>query len=215
MSNLSDTHMVQMLTDIFGAGIDRSRATLDWALYCLAGHPDVQTLVQEEVDLVTGSRMPSLSDRGSLPYTEATLHEVMRIGTVAPFGLPHQTIRATSVGGYNIPKETTVVVNFWALHNDLDQWDHPELFRPQRFLDSQGRLAPKPNSWLPFSAGRRVCLRGEAVAKPELLLVLACIVKRFRVSLEPGAVFDPTPQNKMVNGVPKPYKIVVTDRRQC
>lgn len=114
-------------------------------------------------------------------------------------------------GGYEIPKGTMVIINHWALHNDPDKWDQPHLFRPERFLDSDGKLAPKPESWLPFSAGHRVCL-GETVVKPELVLLLTFILKRLTISLPPGAKFDPQPIDSFLAGPPKPFKIVVTER---
>ena len=173
----------------------------------------VQSKVQEEIDGVTGSRMPGVADRPKLVYTEATMYEIMRLGTVAPLGVPHQTLCDTSVGGYDIPKDTMVMINHWAVLNDPEEWDSPAEFRPERFIDDVGQLKPKVESWLPFSAGRRACL-GEFVAKPELLLIFACIFKRFQVSLPAGAVFDPSPKlGSMILHVPKPFKVVVTERQ--
>ena len=75
-----------------------------------------------------------------------------------------------------------------------------------------GKLKTKQEGWSPFSGGRRSCL-GETVAKPELLLILSCLLKRFTFSLPEGAVYDP---NYLVSGIaihrPKPYKVVVTPR---
>ena len=51
---------------------------------------------------------PTLKDRQNLPYTEATLTEVLRVSPTAPTTLPHQTIRDTEVGGYKLPKGTEV-----------------------------------------------------------------------------------------------------------
>lgn len=171
-----------------------------------------QSRVQREIDRVTGSRMPGTSDRHQLVYTEATLYEMMRMGVVAPLGIPHKTLCDTSAGGYSIPQGTMVMINHWAALHDPDQWDAPNEFRPSRFIDEAGRLKAKLESWLPFSAGRRSCL-GEAVAKPELLLIFACLMKRFRISLAPGTTFVPGPQSgSMFTHLPHQYKIVVTKR---
>ena len=42
--------------------------------------------------------MPRLSHRDDLSYTEAVLHESMRVATVVPTGLAHKTVCDTSIG---------------------------------------------------------------------------------------------------------------------
>lgn len=46
--------------------------------------------VQAEIDKVVGThRIPSLTDKGSLPFTEATIMEVQRLTVVVPLAIPH------------------------------------------------------------------------------------------------------------------------------
>ncbi|KAL8564915.1 hypothetical protein ACOMHN_019818 [Nucella lapillus] len=96
----------------------------------------------------------------------------------------------TTVHGYDVPKGTLVIVNLWAVMHDPQLWDNPQELMPERFLDEHGQLKPIPKAWMPFSTGRRNCL-GESVAKPELLLVLSCLLKRFTFSFPEGTTFDP------------------------
>ena len=42
-------------------------------------------------------RLPGIEDRPNLGYTEAVLHESMRLSTVAPFGLFHATMCDTEI----------------------------------------------------------------------------------------------------------------------
>lgn len=52
--------------------------------------------VQQEIDGVVGSgRVPSLTDKGSLPYTEATIMEVQRMTVVVPLSIPHMASETT------------------------------------------------------------------------------------------------------------------------
>ena len=85
-------------------------------------------------------------------------------------------------------------------------------FKPERYLDEDGKLGPKPENWLPFSAGRRVCL-GEMVAKPELHLIFACLMQRFNWSLEKGKKVDLSPDGSWFILEPKPHQMVITDRK--
>jgi len=50
-------------------------------------HPEVQRRCQDEIDSVTGkSRLPDIADRDALPYTNATMWELMRWQPVSPIG---------------------------------------------------------------------------------------------------------------------------------
>ena len=81
-----------------------------------------------------------------------------------------------------------------ALHMNKDVWGDPEVFRPKRFLDNDGKMGPHISSWMPFSTGRRVCI-GEALAKAGLHLALAAFVQRYEVSAPPGVQIDLSPKD--------------------
>ncbi|KAK6175465.1 hypothetical protein SNE40_013925 [Patella caerulea] len=214
MTHFKHHHLVLIVFDIFTAGNDTSRQTLYWALMYIAGLPDVQKKIQDEVDSVVGNdRYPTTSDRENLSYTDAVLHEVMRIGTVAPVGVPHMTSCDTTIdnGKYEVPKGTIVFINHWGIQNDPDNWEEVDKFKPERFLDKDGQMAPKPENWLPFSAGRRVCL-GEPMAKPELHLILAGLCQRLVMKPEPGKTINLEPKEDVLQLAPHPYKIVVKPR---
>ncbi|XP_037639315.1 steroid 17-alpha-hydroxylase/17,20 lyase [Sebastes umbrosus] len=184
---LSDDHLLMTVGDIFGAGVETTTTVLKWAITYLIHHPQVQKRIQEELDNKVGrDRSPQLSDRGSLPYLEATIREVLRIRPVAPLLIPHVALSDTSIGDFTVRKGTRVIINLWSLHHDEKEWKNPELFDPGRFLNSEGTgLIIPSSSYLPFGAGVRVCL-GEALAKMELFLFLSWILQRFTLSVPPG-----------------------------
>ena len=69
---------------------------------------------------------------------------------------PH--FRATedsSICGHFIPKDTLVLANFWAVHNDPKIWDKPEEFNPNRFLSDDGKDLIKTEALIPFSIGKQ------------------------------------------------------------
>lgn len=84
-----------------------------------------------------------------------------------------------SIGEFAIPKDTHVIINLWALHHDKNEWDQPDRFMPERFLDPTGGhlITPTP-SYLPFGAGPRSCI-GEALARQELFIFMASMLQRF------------------------------------
>ncbi|XP_033627066.1 steroid 17-alpha-hydroxylase/17,20 lyase-like isoform X1 [Asterias rubens] len=184
---MTDTHLVQTVMDLFDAGTETTTLTLHWAVAALAEHPEIQERIAQEIDDVIGrDRLPSLDDKGTLPYTEATLLELLRYGSVVPLGVPHAVLTDTSLNGYNIQKGTTVMINHRGLHFDPEAWDQPEQFKPERFLNDNGQLLAKlPESFLPFGCGRRVCL-GEDFAKKELFLIFTWLFSRYTFYKVPG-----------------------------
>lgn len=101
-----------------------------------------------------------------------------------------------------------VTINHWALHNDPDGWDQVEKFIPERYLDEDGKMGPKPKSWLPFSAWKRVCL-GEFVTKPEIHLSFASLMQKFSWKPEPGVILDMKIEGNTFSVTPKPYNVVL------
>lgn len=47
-----------------------------------------------------------------------------------------------------------MVPGLYAFHSDPRLWGDPENFRPERFLDDNGKLCLKKDITLPFGAGK-------------------------------------------------------------
>ncbi|XP_002730828.1 steroid 17-alpha-hydroxylase/17,20 lyase-like [Saccoglossus kowalevskii] len=213
ISSLTDTHLVQTVSDMFGAGIDTTTHTMDWSIIFLTRYPDVQAKVAREIhDVIGRDRLPLISDRPNLPYCDAVIHELMRIRTVVPMSVPHKALVDSSIGGYVIPKDTWVMVNLWAAQMDEKHWDNPQVFRPERFIDKDGSLKAKQDNFIPFSAGRRVCL-GESLAKPEIFLMFTSLYQSFAFSPVPGKELPSLDGNAATLVLRAPeYEVVVKKR---
>uniref|UniRef100_A0A3P9Q6I8 Cytochrome P450, family 17, subfamily A, polypeptide 1 n=1 Tax=Poecilia reticulata TaxID=8081 RepID=A0A3P9Q6I8_POERE len=212
-AGLSDDHLLMTVGDIFGAGVETTTTVLKWAVTYLIHHPDVQRRIQDELDTKIGAdRSPRLRDRGSLPYLEATIREVLRIRPVAPLFIPHVALSDASIGDFKVKKGTRVIINLWSLHHDEKEWSNPEHFDPGRFLDSEGTgLTIPSSSYLPFGTGIRVCL-GEALAKMELFLFLSWILQRFTLSVPPDHSLPSLEGKFGVVLQPVKYKVKATPR---
>ena len=68
-------------------------------------------------------------------------------------GVPHLAERETTIQGYNIPQNTIVISNLWAVLHDPKIWNDPEVFKPERFLKEGGKV-DLPKEWIPFSTGK-------------------------------------------------------------
>ncbi|KAA8590055.1 hypothetical protein FQN60_013420 [Etheostoma spectabile] len=88
-------------------------------------------------------------------------------------------------------------------------WETPHTFNPQHFLDGDGKFR-KREAFLPFSAGKRVCL-GEQLARMELFLFFTCLLQRFSFSAPAGE--PPTLEFKLGGTLcPKPYRLCAVPR---
>ena len=160
-------------------------------------YPEVQAKVHKELDQVVGEgRVPSLDDKPSLPYTEAVVMEIQRYASIVPQGVSHTVTKDVTVNGFTLPKDAMVV----PLMKELLQgsyWEDGETFRPERFLDSDGKCK-KDDHLIPFSigelvlhnistqlqfSGKRQCL-GETLAKAELFLFFTGILQQFQIKPE-------------------------------
>lgn len=77
----------------------------------------------------------------------------MRHETLVPSSIPHLSMRPTHFQGYDVPYPTVMIPSLYAYHMDKDFWGDPEVFRPERFLNEQGKLDLKLDKSLPFGAG--------------------------------------------------------------
>lgn len=85
---------MQVVGDLFSAGMETIKTTLMWMNVFMLRNPEVMRRVQEELDLVVGrSRLPKIEDLSYLPYTEATIFESLRRATIVPLGTTHSNTR--------------------------------------------------------------------------------------------------------------------------
>ncbi|XP_791794.1 cytochrome P450 2C15 [Strongylocentrotus purpuratus] len=201
-----------LVFDFFLAGTETTSTTLLWAFLFMAGHPEVQEKIVAEINSVIGSgATPRFEDRKLMPYTEATLVEVLRYRPIAPTGVPHRATSDLKVKGYAIPDGVNIAVNILYIHHDPKIWGDPEVFRPERFLTEDGKALIKHEAYMPFGVGRRICL-GEQLAKMELFLFFTNILQQFKITLPPGVQPNYDFGHRVTTLVPKAYEIILEER---
>ncbi|KAI6076483.1 Cytochrome P450 2W1-like isoform X1 [Aix galericulata] len=72
---------------------------------------------------------------------------------------------------------TTVIPLLTSVLLDKTQWETPDEFNPNHFLDSEGNFVKK-KAFLPFSTGRRNCI-GESLATVELFIFFTGLIQKF------------------------------------
>jgi cytochrome P450 len=168
------------LVTFFLAGHETTSHALSWAWRLLSRHPEARRRLFDEIDALPGD--PDASSE--LPYTDAVAMEALRLFPPA-YALPRVAVHDTTLGPYDAPVGTQVVVWVYHAHRDPDVFEQPEAFRPERFLEGK-----PPASFIPFGAGTRMCI-GAGFARLELRLLLATIARRWALHSEPDQQVEP------------------------
>jgi cytochrome P450 len=151
----------------------------------LVNHREELKKARAELDDQIGQeRLVDEGDLPKLPYIQSIISDTLRLYPAAPMLVPHFSSEDCIVSGFDIPRDTTVLVNAWAIHRDPKLWDDPENFKPERF--EGGDKDEMAHKLIPFGLGRRAC-PGAGLAQREVGLTLASLVQCFdweRVSEE-------------------------------
>ncbi|CAH2324616.1 cytochrome P450 2J6-like [Pelobates cultripes] len=200
------------VVDLFVAGSETTSASLEWALLYMMAFPKIQEKCRSEIDKIRRDRdWIDYGDRVKMPYTQAVLQEVQRFASVLPLGLAHSVRNDERLNGFSIPKGTVIITDLYSLHHDETYWKYPHEFNPENFLSDDGELL-KTESFLPFSAGPRICL-GENLARMEVFLFFTTLLTHFEFHWpDPLSPPDLTPVFGVAH-TPKRFKIRLVSRK--
>ncbi len=166
------------------AGHETTANGLAWMWHLLDQNRDARDRLLAEVDQVLGGRAPTGEDTERLPWTSACFHEALRLRSPV-WVMEREAVGEDEVGGFRIPKGSTIIVPVHLVHHDPRLWPEPERFDPTRFLPEHVHDHPR-GAYMPFGAGRRVCI-GAGFAIMEATLITATIAQRMRFDLAPSA----------------------------
>ncbi|XP_046897326.1 cytochrome P450 2B4-like isoform X2 [Hypomesus transpacificus] len=211
-STFDETQMIILLLDLFIAGTDTTSTTFRSLMIQLMNNQNIQERCHREIEAVMEGRPhPSYEDRSAMPYVQAVIHESQRFGDIVPLSVFHCTTCNTQLQGFELPKGTTVIPNLSSALHEESQWKFPHEFNPENFLNEDGEFV-KPDAFMPFSIGPRVCL-GEGLARMELFLITVTLLRQFQFvwpkdqdPLDPSTIFGAVQS-------PKPYHMGVCFRK--
>ncbi|KAI0078416.1 cytochrome P450 [Panus rudis PR-1116 ss-1] len=176
----------------YAAGADTTVAAVRYFFAAMSLYPNVQKAAQKELNDVVGPhRLPTFDDFDKLIYIRAVVLESLRWQVVAPFGMPHRSIRDDVYNGYFIPAGTEIIPNAWAMLHDPEEYPDPYEFKPERFI-KVGKLDPnvRDPTTIAFGFGRRIC-PGRHLANATLFIVIASTLHTFNIEPKDGERFDP------------------------
>ncbi|KAJ3416899.1 hypothetical protein HDV05_007957 [Chytridiales sp. JEL 0842] len=179
VKTFSDQEVLDEVITFILAGQETTANTLTFAFLLIAQHPQVASKLREEIDNYLQSdedpTMELLSTR--FQYLDNVLKECQRFYPVIPTVL-RETVKSTTIGGYKVPKGTTVQINLGAAMRSKRLWgpDAHE-FNPERWN------GPIPDgAYLAFGSGTHVCI-GVKMANIEAKVIMIKLLQRFEFEL--------------------------------
>ncbi|PWA54411.1 cytochrome P450 [Artemisia annua] len=186
---------------LLSAGTDTSNGTMEWMLSLLLNNPKALKKAQEEIDSYVGvHRLINESDISDLPYLRCIINETLRMYPPGPLVF-HESGKDCTVGGYNIPSGTMLLMNLWAMQNDPTIWEEPKKFKPERFEGLEGLR--DGYKLMPFGAGRRRC-PAENLAMRMVGLALGTLIQCFEWERTSDEMIDMTEGNGLTMPRAKP-----------
>jgi cytochrome P450 len=170
--------LVTLLTD------GPTSSLLSWAFERILRHPEQYARLRAEVDghserpgppeqvqtkQVQTEQAPmgqaqlqsnrQASENGA--YLDAVVKETLRLCPAAPI-VVRRLLEPMQLGGYTIPAGSTVAPCVHLVHRRPDVYPEPLRFKPERFLERDGRDVGgreiNTYTWIPFGGGVRRCL---------------------------------------------------------
>jgi len=175
---MTDKELRDEMLTMLAAGHETTGVSLTWTLYLLSQHPAIVRRLQEEGDRVLGGRTPTLADLPSLPYALQVFEEAMRLYPVALL-IPRRMSQAATLGGYDLPAGSRILVSLYNLHRHPQFWPEPDVFNPDRFV-AEAKKKQHRYAYMPFGAGQHVCI-GNNLALMIGQLLLTLIYQRYDV----------------------------------
>ncbi|KAF7354179.1 putative monooxygenase [Mycena venus] len=137
-------------------------------------NPVVQAKAKQEIDSVVGrDRLPTISDKSSLPYVRSVVTEVLRLNPPIPLGAAHALSRDDIYEGMHLPKGSIVLANILHMLHDPEVFAHPMNFDPDRFRNLDSEMQKVTN--VVFGFGRRQC-PGKSLAENTVFAIAATVL---------------------------------------
>ncbi|CAI0455875.1 unnamed protein product [Linum tenue] len=144
--------------DMFPGGVETSASTIEWTMSEMVKNPRVLQLAQEKVKGIFQSKGNVDENRlNELIYLHAIIKETLRLHPAGSLVLPREMRETVHIYEFEIPANTRVLVNVWAIGRDPSYWMDAEKFCPERFLNSSIEYKGTNFEYIPFDAGRRIC----------------------------------------------------------
>lgn len=205
---LDDVELIGQMTTFILAGHETTSTQTQWALWCLAAHPEVVARLRAEVDEVFGDRTEvdydELTDMTYLDCVAKEMHRcyapvtsTVRVATrddVIPLGQAYPTRKGESITSVPVKKGQDLIIPIQFINSNPAIWGPTAgQFDPSRWLPenmpSTAKDSGMPLHLLTFISGPRSCI-GNRFAIAEFKVLLAVLTRKFDFERVPGWVVE-------------------------
>ncbi|KAE8077546.1 hypothetical protein FH972_016103 [Carpinus fangiana] len=214
---VKDDDILSLTSEFINAGADTTTTMLQWTMAHIVKYPDVQAKIYAEICQVLGEGVKEVNeeDLHKFTYLKAVILEVLRIHPPNTALIPHAVTEDVELGGYTIPKGTTVNIMMALIGRDPTNWDNPLEFNPDRLLTGENPAEDVVNltafRMLPFGAGRRNC-PGNGLGRLLLEYFIANLILRFEWKAVDGADVDLSEKEEFLVVMKTKLRAQVTQR---
>lgn len=170
--------VMEQIALIFLAGHETSASLMAWGAYLLGECPHIQDAMREEAEGLTSGGPLTMEALRRMERSRNVVRETLRLYPPVAF-LPRDTLCPVTMRDKAVNPGDMLVVSPWLIQRNEKNWPCPHAFMPERFESAEGQDMLK-RAWLPFGKGPRLCV-GAGFAQQEAMVVLATLVRRFRV----------------------------------
>ncbi|KAL5705730.1 (+)-abscisic acid 8'-hydroxylase [Ranunculus cassubicifolius] len=191
---LRDNQIADNIIGVLFAAQDTTASALTWILKFLHDNPKILESVKAEQKAIHGSNEDGTqsltwSKTRNMILTHKVILESLRMSSIISFTF-REAVADVEYKGYLIPKGWKVMPLFRNIHHNPEFFPDPHKFDPSRF-----KVAPRPNTFMPFGNGAHAC-PGNELAKLEMLILIHHLVTKLRwevVGAQSGIQYGPFP----------------------
>ncbi|KAJ7306251.1 benzoate para-hydroxylase [Mycena albidolilacea] len=191
-----DTEMIKELVaetvTLLSAGSDTTASSLTALIYFVKTHPQIhRKLTAELKQVIDQEDIPTHTQVKKLEYLRVVINEGLRHYATMATGFPELCLRGGGTFfGQNLPAGTEISVPAFTIQHHDSIWGDPDVFRPERWLESPEKRKYLSRYLLTFGKGPRACVSAHTnhimigLACMETQLILATVIHRYNIELE-------------------------------
>lgn len=195
----SFTEILDQIAMLFLAGHETTASSMTWTLYLLALYPEHQERAYQEILEVCSTEEFSADNTKQLHFLTNIYKESLRLYPPVSFFARESKVD-TTMSGKSIKAGASIIVSSWLMHRNERYWEDAHMFNPERFAHPENIVK---NTYFPFGLGQRICI-GQGFAMQESILLLATILREYRLELKEGFVPEIAGRltTRSLNGMP-------------